>query len=79
MAERVWRAITASGIVASTRDGRIRWRTAETKAPSSSESSESINRNPVTGSTQNSAEIRPETGVQCRMPENRMIIISPDQ
>jgi hypothetical protein len=29
MAERVWRAITASGIVASTMVGRIRWLTAE--------------------------------------------------
>ena len=44
------RAITASGTVPSTIVGRIRCSTAERKAPSSSDSSESMSRNPVTGS-----------------------------
>ncbi|MNO74392.1 hypothetical protein D3C76_653890 [compost metagenome] len=50
MAERVIRAITASGMVPSTMAGRIRWRTASAKAPSSSESRVSISMKPVFGS-----------------------------
>ncbi|MNL71373.1 hypothetical protein D3C87_1965130 [compost metagenome] len=48
MAERVWRAITASGMVPSVMVGRMRWRRAETKAPSCPESSESMVMKPVT-------------------------------
>ena len=48
MAERVCRAITASGIVPSTMVGRIRWLAAEAKAPFSPDSSESISMKPVT-------------------------------
>ena len=44
------RAITASGIVPSTIDGRIRCRSAEVKAPSCPESRLSISMKPVTGS-----------------------------
>ena len=44
------RAITASGIVLRTKAGRIKWETAEAKAPFSPESSESMSMNPVTGS-----------------------------
>ena len=49
MAERVWRAMTASGMVPSTMVGRMRWRTAETKAPFWPESRLSISMKPVTG------------------------------
>ncbi len=49
MAERVCRAITASGMVPSTIVGRIRWLTADWKAPGCPESSESISMKPVTG------------------------------
>ena len=67
------RAITASGMVPSTIAGRIRCRAAEVKAPASSDNSESISMKPVTGSTQNSTEIRPDTGVQPRFTENARI------
>ncbi len=48
IAERVWRAITASGMVPSTMAGRMRWLSAEVKAPFYPDSSESISMKPVT-------------------------------
>ncbi len=71
--------MTASGIVPSTMVGRIRWLTAELKAPAWPDSSESISMKPVTGGKKNISEMRPETGVHCRMPEKRMISSRPHQ
>ena len=34
---------------------------------------------PVGCSKKNSSEMRPDTGVHCRMPENRMMSSSPHQ
>ena len=34
---------------------------------------------PVTGGKKNISEMRPDTGVQCSMPENKMISSSPHQ
>ena len=50
MAERVCRAMTASGMVASTIEGSTRWLIAETKAPLLPEIKLSISMKPVTGS-----------------------------
>ena len=71
--------MTASGIVASTIVGRIRWLSADLKAPACPESSESISMKPVTGGKKKRSEMRPETGVQCRMPEKRMMSSRPHQ
>jgi hypothetical protein len=79
MAERVWRATTASGMVPSTMAGRIRWRAAERKAPLLPERIESMSMKPVTGLKKKLRAIRPETGVQPRVPENRMMSRRPHQ
>ncbi len=71
--------MTASGMVPSTMVGRMRWLTADLKAPGWPESSESISMKPVTGGKKYISEMRPETGVHCRMPENRMISSRPHQ
>ena len=71
--------MTASGMVASTIDGRARWLSADMKAPFWPDKSESISMKPVTCGKKYISEMRPETGVHCRMPENRMISRSPHQ
>ena len=73
------RAMMASGTVPSTIAGKIRWRSAETKALLSPASHESSRRKPVTGSTKYMAEMRPETGVQPSVTENSRIARMPHQ
>ena len=79
MAERVMRAMTASGTVPSTIVGRIRCQTAEPKAPFSSDSSESMRRKPVTGSTKYCTAMRPDTGVQPSCTEKSRMRSRPHQ
>ena len=80
MAERVWRAMTASGNGGQHDRGQSQMvLTADAKAPSWPDSSESISMKPVTGSKKYISEMRPETGNHWRVPENRMISSRPHQ
>ena len=79
MAERVWRAITASGIVPSTMVGSTRCETAEAKAPFSPDIRLSISMKPVGWGKKNIRLMRPDTGVHCSQPETTMINSSAHQ
>ena len=80
MAERVCRAITASGIVPSTIVGRIRWLTADANAPCLA-GQQRVDQHEAGDRREDSraSEMRPETGVQPSMPEKRMMSSSPHQ
>jgi hypothetical protein len=73
------RAITASGIVPSAIDGRIRCDSALLNAPLSDESSESISMKPVTAGMSNWIAMRPDTGVQPSATEKVRISSRPHQ
>src|SRR5574343_1126089 len=79
MAERVMRAITASGLVPKTMVGSARWLSADQKAPLSSESRESMSKKPVVGSMKYCTEMRPDTGVKSSCTENSRISSNPHQ
>jgi len=79
MEDRVILAITARGMVPRTMEGRIKWLTADLKAPGSLDLKASISINPVSTSTQKSADNRPETGVHPRKTEKNKIIKRPHQ
>ena len=66
-------------MVPSTIVGRIRWLSADLKAPACPDSSELISMKPVTDGKKYIREMRPDTGVHCRMPENRMMSSRPHQ
>ncbi|MNT79979.1 hypothetical protein D3C72_2193790 [compost metagenome] len=66
-------------MVASTTDGRMRCEKADRKAPFCPEIRLSISMKPVTEGKKYISEMRPDTGVHCRMPENMMISSRPHQ
>jgi len=66
-------------MVPSTMVGRMRCEKADLKAPFWPESRLSISIEPVTGLKKYCTSMRPETGVQCSMPEKKMISSRPHQ
>ena len=73
------RAITASGIVPSAIEGRMRCDSAERNAPTSPARSVSSSMKPVPAGTSNSTAILPDTGVQPSCTEKKRINSSAHQ
>jgi len=73
IADRVIRAMTASGIVPSAIEGRIRCARAERRADQSPALRVSTSMNPVAAGTSYSTAMRPETGVQPSCTEKNRI------